>query len=344
MLNVYREVAVQSIQLYGNLEVLCYAWETEPYDPLWPSWVPRWDICSGQGVPALTPFLYDADRQHRAKFDVYYSSNTLKVHGFQIGTVREKSHVVKYQGTENDSRWKKKDRVNEELESILSLVTRDCWRPNRYDENDSCRTGDHNHMAAQFSDFCSFALGHLKTQKHDCYISLFNLWCDTCDADLVSLGGGAVSSPVTIYHCANENFDMCSDCFQKGMRPPDPSWILQPTSPIYMWLPYTRHVIKALKKHAGDGQRERFFHQAANCCNRTTFFHTSEGDQGSASENVEVGDVVVVLLGSRVPMILRQSGSAYRLISDAYVEGFMDGKAVDMFENGELERRSFEIK
>jgi hypothetical protein len=42
-------------------------------------------------------------------------------------------------------------------------------------------------------------------------------------------------------------------------------------------------------------------------------------------------------------MILRRRGSAYRLVSDCYINGLIDGEAVDMWQNGELELKSFEI-
>lgn len=42
-------------------------------------------------------------------------------------------------------------------------------------------------------------------------------------------------------------------------------------------------------------------------------------------------------------MILRRHGSAYRLVSDCHIDGLMDGEVVDMWQNGELELKSFEI-
>jgi hypothetical protein len=54
---------------------------------------------------------------------------------------------------------------------------------------------------------------------------------------------------------------------------------------------------------------------------------------GVASGNVEVGDQVWLLKGSKVPVVLRPAGqsNSWTLIGDAYVHGIMYG---DNFEEG----------
>ena len=49
---------------------------------------------------------------------------------------------------------------------------------------------------------------------------------------------------------------------------------------------------------------------------------------GMASQNVKVGDVVALLLGSRVPVILRPSGSTYSFVGLSYVHGLMNGEGL----------------
>lgn len=61
-------------------------------------------------------------------------------------------------------------------------------------------------------------------------------------------------------------------------------------------------------------------------------------------KEAKVGDHVAVLVGSRVPFILRkaQEGMAggrdneYTLIGDAYIHGLMHGRGLDLAEMGEI--------
>ncbi|KAI8951141.1 HET-domain-containing protein [Xylaria longipes] len=58
-------------------------------------------------------------------------------------------------------------------------------------------------------------------------------------------------------------------------------------------------------------------------------FVTAAGRLGLAYDSVQVGDVVTIIGGAQVPYILRlkQTGT-YNLISEAYVDGIMDGEAL----------------
>jgi hypothetical protein len=42
---------------------------------------------------------------------------------------------------------------------------------------------------------------------------------------------------------------------------------------------------------------------------------------------VEPGDIVVIVIGSRLPLVLRLKGEHYELVSAAYIAGVMDGEA-----------------
>ena len=62
----------------------------------------------------------------------------------------------------------------------------------------------------------------------------------------------------------------------------------------------------------------------------TAMFTTENGYIGSSSSaSVAEGDVVCLLLGSKLPAILRPQGDKYQLISFAYVHGIMNGKFVE---------------
>ncbi|KAF2804945.1 uncharacterized protein BDZ99DRAFT_339206, partial [Mytilinidion resinicola] len=59
-------------------------------------------------------------------------------------------------------------------------------------------------------------------------------------------------------------------------------------------------------------------------------FITKKGHLVLASEHVQPGDVVALIRGAQVPFILRrQSSGQYQVIGEAYVDGIMDGEAME---------------
>jgi hypothetical protein len=60
-------------------------------------------------------------------------------------------------------------------------------------------------------------------------------------------------------------------------------------------------------------------------------FISSRGHIGLGVEDVEDGDLVVVVCGVNVPLLLRSGEKGkYRLVGDAYVHGVMDGESMDL--------------
>jgi hypothetical protein len=77
--------------------------------------------------------------------------------------------------------------------------------------------------------------------------------------------------------------------------------------------------------------------------NRRAFF-VSEGNYvGLGPWDMEKEDVICVLLGCRFPVVLRRVEGGYVLIGEAYVDGFMDGEAMEGLRNGEFGIASFKI-
>lgn len=74
------------------------------------------------------------------------------------------------------------------------------------------------------------------------------------------------------------------------------------------------------------------------------FFTTETGLIGMASSKAKPGDVVCVLFGGRVPFSLRKVEDHYNLVGETYVHGFMDGRAVDLTNVGDLETVDFCIR
>ncbi|KAK5661868.1 hypothetical protein OQA88_9976 [Cercophora sp. LCS_1] len=73
------------------------------------------------------------------------------------------------------------------------------------------------------------------------------------------------------------------------------------------------------------------------------FFITERGLVGLGINTLMTKDIVVVPLGCSTPVILRPEGSLgeYRFVSEAYVESFMDGLAVDLWKQGDADLKKY---
>lgn len=81
--------------------------------------------------------------------------------------------------------------------------------------------------------------------------------------------------------------------------------------------------------------------QALQISNAANFFHcqvmwlllgkvlfiTQMGYVGTAPELAQVGDIVVLFAGMKVPHVVRKKGDSYAYVGPAYVHGIMDGEA-----------------
>ena len=64
-------------------------------------------------------------------------------------------------------------------------------------------------------------------------------------------------------------------------------------------------------------------------------------DMGLGTHDIEPKDLVCVLLGCKVPVVLRPEGGEYRVICDAYVHGYMHGEALTAFQDRKEELEEF---
>ena len=58
---------------------------------------------------------------------------------------------------------------------------------------------------------------------------------------------------------------------------------------------------------------------------------------------MKAGDIVCILFGGRVPYVLRHTDpeNIYRIVGECYVNGIMNGEAIDMWREGELSKTQF---
>jgi hypothetical protein len=63
-------------------------------------------------------------------------------------------------------------------------------------------------------------------------------------------------------------------------------------------------------------------------------FKMDNGYMGVGPPRIEGGDVVVVLVGCKVPVLLRKAEDHYVLIGECFVQGLMDGEVIDELKSG----------
>lgn len=71
-------------------------------------------------------------------------------------------------------------------------------------------------------------------------------------------------------------------------------------------------------------------------------FISDSGHYGLVPEHAKEGDLICFLYGCDVPLVLRE-GDHFILIGESYVEGIMDGEAMDAWKKGELDEEVFDI-
>jgi hypothetical protein len=73
------------------------------------------------------------------------------------------------------------------------------------------------------------------------------------------------------------------------------------------------------------------------------FFMTNKGLLGRAVAKVEPGDVIAIVLGLRVPLILRKYEEHYVIIGECFVLGLMDGEAMQELESQKSPAEKIEV-
>jgi len=74
------------------------------------------------------------------------------------------------------------------------------------------------------------------------------------------------------------------------------------------------------------------------------FFLTNTGLLCLGPGCANVGDIICVPLGCSTPIILREYGQCYLYVGDAYVDGYMYGRAIDEWESGQRKLQSFVLQ
>jgi len=99
------------------------------------------------------------------------------------------------------------------------------------------------------------------------------------------------------------------------------------------------------RRGQGTKLRPRWIERLQSSLMYKRFFVTESGLLGVAPSNVRVGDLICVMLGGKMPFGLREMGGEhYQLVEEAYLHGYMDGRAIDLAHEGKLGKMDFRIR
>lgn len=75
-----------------------------------------------------------------------------------------------------------------------------------------------------------------------------------------------------------------------------------------------------------------------------SLFITEDSNLRIGARTAKTEDLVCVLLGGKIPFLIRPFGAQHILMEACYMNGFMHGEAIDGLETGELVAERFEIR
>ncbi|KAH7401437.1 hypothetical protein BKA66DRAFT_450431 [Pyrenochaeta sp. MPI-SDFR-AT-0127] len=105
--------------------------------------------------------------------------------------------------------------------------------------------------------------------------------------------------------------------------------------PLFEGKPFEEWFTKEVTPCDEEGMEKAL--QAVRRISERTFITTEKGNLGSTGVAVKEGDRIFVAPGCSFPFLVRPDGDNYRVVGECYLDGFMNGEALDMLENGELE-------
>ncbi|KAK1072171.1 hypothetical protein LTR74_002745 [Friedmanniomyces endolithicus] len=345
---VYREVAIRSIQRYNTLEVFWYVDSVPAVCSRYPSWIPRWDLAPEGTRHDIPSILYDASA---GKYPVLssLSEKSITLRGVQVGSIATVQPIFPLvSGDPSDSHGLciPSARLDpDRLGSACTIITQDIWSPGGIRRIQDLRRAHPDH-GNHFADFASFILEAIGDGQQDMFIALDTFYCDCCNGVIVPQGESSLVAP-QMYYCGAclPAYAMCGSCFTAGKHS-----LRAAHTPRSKTLPAVHYIsnpttLAQLRHAATGGSTQDFGRRMIGTCYKRTFFATAEGWIGSCLDTVLPGDVIVVLYGGKVPHVFRkQVCGSYRLVGCCYVDGVMDGEAVGMCERSELVERDFRLR
>lgn len=337
-IEVYQDLARFSISHLPRLDVLSYVFHVDSLLTSGsPSWCPRWDRNTVWGQPLSVRGFKASAGKEASLGGIEHNPDTLSLHGVEVTSVESISLLTK-------------SSINHEW--ILYTIS-DCWKrvaqklPDPYNGKPLIQSFVSTLTTGTTLDPVTVP-GKIKHLLD--YVAYFSAVLadmtehpDPCRNDKICPQHILDSAVLALELAKNLGERSNSHCLPSGLKDISKATMrkLHPRNEIAA-AEASRVQLSLLE---GGGDPIRFL---ASLCQgyigTENFFLTKSGLMGRGPRVMESGDIVAVLYGGQVPYILRPTTDGHFLFVGAcYVEGLMNGEAIDMLEEGNLEAQIFTL-
>jgi len=358
--DVYSEVTLYCIEKTGTLSILSQVERgsdanDDPDEPAYPSWVPRWNhpqlasslhvydvVKTASRWKLLTEKFSRASKDIPASLDRDSPPGVLRLEGIRVSHVEACLPVMSPDETSTGS-------------STVSLG--------------SLARGQLLRCIPEWYELCQARLTHLPPEK---FMRAFFLvttagltpeQTDTREESLEHIRAFLTSATSQTPYPDSESSSMYSlrtafksslgiSTLTPSMSPPTSTDSLPEPRPHHRFRTHSSRSVSSAHSEPSyfpqtQADPTRYSSALTPLLHRRLFF-TSSGLLGLGPAGMMSGDVVVVLLGGKVPFVLRQvggegEGAQWRLIGECYVDGVMYGEMVEE-RDGDGERKRLEIE
>jgi len=279
------------------------------------------------------------------------TANNIILQGLFVDTVKETNVALRTDGSFNNQSFHEENRLKPLEDNMMSL-SRILAQDHKHHVAGKLQQVDALHERAtaniqeHFANFAAYVCKIIGRGKTSVFVSLQNVTCHACGKTITYIDQTHEQVPTAqnCRLCHMGAFDICSQCYSAGTRCLDPKHTIRPRNLQGFRYQHENDANRRLARVAPNGVAAEFALAAASAFDRRSAFSTTQGLTGMCPLLVMPSDIVVVLFGGRTPYILRKTADHYRLVSDCYVYGIMDGEAVRMWQDGNLDSRDFNLQ
>jgi hypothetical protein len=178
-------------------------------------------------------------------------------------------------------------------------------------------------------------------------LAIETLWHDVCGKGRFDLEETYINGESAFFAYTQTLSNGCVATSLQESRPydkiPKSEWLKQGAAYLTKALGQSDDVSPALYEVARDGDHFKWSRAANGASSHRAFARTANGYFVLGPKVLEVGDVVCVLFGGKLPFCLRPWGRHYLLVGECYVHGVMGGEAMQMLGLGEVAEEVFDV-
>jgi hypothetical protein len=178
-------------------------------------------------------------------------------------------------------------------------------------------------------------------------LAVETLWHEVCGKGPFNLEEKYVSGESAFFAYTQTLSNGCISTASRDTRPyheiPSSEWLANGAAYLTKVLRHPDDAASAIHEVAVSGDYFKWSRAANGASNHRVFARTAKGYFLLGPKVLNVGDIVCVLFGGKMPFCLRPCGNHYLLVGECYVHGFMGGEAMEMLARGDAAERVFDV-